>query len=239
MPEDDEDQPQLPLIGVGPQLKDAREKAGISRAEIAAKTRISERVIAQMEVGNYAALPSRAYVIGFTRTYAKAVGLDDNVMIETLRRELGYSPPADSAGESSSYEPGDPARVPTARFAWWLAFVALIAVAGGLYVWRNYYAPSVSLPSILPEAVPTSEPAFVTEVAVPSEAASLEASSAPNPAFTFAPQAQIRANQPPRARPRPTSGGSTTSGPSASPAAGSPAASPTAAASPQTSTVSN
>lgn len=235
MPEDDEEQPQLPLIGVGPQLKDAREKAGISRAEIAAKTRISERVIAAMEAGNYAALPSRTYVIGFTRTYARAVGLDDNVMIETLRRELGYSPPADTAGESSSYEPGDPARVPTARFAWWLAFAALIAVAGGLYVWRNYYAPAVSLPSILPEDVPTIEPTFVTEAVVPSDAATLDASTSPNPAFTFAPAPQARVNQPPRARSRPASAGSTAPSPSASPSAPSPAA----AASPQTSTVSN
>jgi glycine dehydrogenase subunit 1 len=27
--------------------------------------------------GDFAALPSRAYAIGFTRTFAKAVGLDD------------------------------------------------------------------------------------------------------------------------------------------------------------------
>lgn len=237
MPEDDEEQPQLPLIGVGPQLKDAREKAGISRAEIAAKTRISERVVAQMEAGNFAALPSRTYAIGFTRSYARAVGLDDNIIIETLRRELGYSPPAETSGESSSYEPGDPARVPSARIAWWVALAALLLVAGGLYVWRNYYAPSVSLPAILPEDVPTIEPTFVTEAVMPSDAASLDASAAPNPAFTFAPppQPQIRLNQPRRTHSRPAPNGSATLSPSATPSA----ASPAAVAPPQTSTVSN
>ena len=239
MPEDDEEQPQLPLIGVGPQLKDAREKAGISRAEIAAKTRISERVVAQMEAGNFAALPSRTYAIGFTRSYARAVGLDDNVIIETLRRELGYSLPADSSGESSSYEPGDPARVPSARIAWWVALAALLLAAGGLYVWRNYYAPSVSLPSILPSDVPTIEPTFTTDALIPSGVATVDASAAPNPAFTFAPQPQARANQTPRSHSRPSSGASATSSPSASPLAASPAASPAGAASPQTSTVSN
>ncbi len=239
MPEDDEDQPQLPLIGVGPQLKDAREKAGISRAEIAAKTRISERVIAQMEAGNFAALPSRTYAIGFTRTYARAVGLDDNGIIETLRRELGYSPPVDTAGESSSYEPGDPARVPSARIAWWVALATLLLAAGGLYVWRNYYAPSVSLPSILPEDVPTIEPTITAEALIPSDAATLDASAAPNPAFTFAPPAPVRVSQPPRSRAHPATGASASSSPSASPPASSPAASTAGAASPQTSTVSN
>ncbi len=238
MPEDDEEQPQLPLIGVGPQLKDARERAGTSRAEIAAKTRISERVIAQMEAGNFAALPSRTYAIGFTRSYARAVGLDENVIVETLRRELGYSPPADTAGESSNYEPGDPARVPSARIAWWVALATLLLAAGGLYVWRNYYAPSVSLPSLLPEEVPTIEPTFVTD-SLPSDAATLDASAAPNPAFTFAPQPQMRVNQSPRTRSRPVLGRDGTSSPSASPPSATPAPIPGALAPTQTSTVSN
>lgn len=234
MSETQDEQQELPLVGAGARLLAGREAAGISRAAIAARTRISERVIAQMEAGRFDALPSRTYAVGFARSYARTVGIDETMIVDMVRRELGYAPPSEVAAIAST-EPGDPARVPTARFAWWLAFAALVLAAGGLYVWRTYWAPSMALPSLLPEELPTIEPTFVTETSasgfpVIDPNASFAPSDAPNPAFTYAP------------RPRPVSRRSPAPSPSALdlpaeipvPSSPSPTAKPSA-----TSTVSN
>lgn len=203
----DNDQPQLPLAGAGARLLAAREAAGMSRADIAQKTRISERLIAKMEEGDFAGLPSRTYAIGFTRSYARTVGLDENEMVEAVRREMGLSAPIEAITESD-YEPGDPARVPSARFAWWLAFGALLLIAAGLFFWRSYYTPAMTLPSILPEEIPSIEPTFVTDInAFPSgdTGATFSASDSPNPAFSSAPpvRQRIQLRPPARARPAP------------------------------------
>ncbi|MEO5597097.1 MAG: helix-turn-helix transcriptional regulator [Novosphingobium sp.] len=160
------EQPQLPLVGVGPRLKIAREAAGVSRAEIAQKTRISERVIALMELGDYSALPSRTYATGFTRSYARALGLDPDGFVTELRKELGIQSLADQ-NALNDYDAGDPARVPSARFAWIAALLALVLIAAGLVFWRNYYVPAMTLPSILPTESPSALPAPPAPVAAP------------------------------------------------------------------------
>lgn len=192
-------QPQLPLAGPGARLKAAREEAGISRAGIAEKTRISERMIILMEAGDFAGLPAKTYATGFTRSYARAVGLDENEMVEAVRRELGLAAPIENEF-ASTYEPGDPARVPTSRFASLLALCAVVVVAAGLIFWRTYYAPAMILPSILPTVTPPTPRPVLTEepVLTPDASGSAAASEAPNPAFTFAPPVQPRAH--PRVR---------------------------------------
>lgn len=207
MSEPQDEQQELPLAGAGARLLAAREAAGISRAAIAARTRISERVIAQMEAGRFDALPSRTYAVGFARSYARTVGLDETMIVDMVRRELGYAPPADTSAVPST-EPGDPARVPTARFAWWLAFAALVLVAGGLYVWRTYWAPTMALPSLLPEELPTIEPTFTTDMVASGfpaldPNASFAPSDLPNPAFTYAPRPRPVARRSPAPSPDP------------------------------------
>ncbi len=180
MSERDDEQPQLPLVGAGPRLKAAREAAELSRADIAAKTRISERLIVLMEAGEFAKLPSRTYATGFTRTYARIVGLDAEELVDAVRRELGMTRPLE-VNAAPSYEPGDPARVPSARFAWLLALFALGILVAGLFFWRNYYAPAWTLPSILPTESPADEPTVTTDLFAPTFAPTLD------PAATFSP----------------------------------------------------
>jgi len=206
-------QPQLPLAGPGARLKAAREEAGISRAGIAEKTRISERMIIGIAAGDFAGLPAKTYATGFTRSYARAVGLDENEMVEAVRRELGLAAPIENEF-ASTYEPGDPARVPTSRFASLLALCAVVIVAAGLIFWRTYYAPAMILPSILPTVTPPAPKVATSEEALlaPDASGSVEASEAPNPAFTFAPQPQTRAH--PRVR---HGNGGATAAPVASP----------------------
>ena len=156
-----EEEVQLPLDGAGAQLARARVSAGKSLADIAQFTRISERQLAAIEAGNYAALPSRAYSVGFARSYAKVVGLNSEAIVGLVREELAQQEPDHARRTVPGFEPGDPARLPGRRVAW-LAALGLIAVlAAGFLVWPSLYAPGGSLPSILPSAAPKAAPVRV------------------------------------------------------------------------------
>ena len=88
MTEMEQEEAQLPLDGAGGHLARARVAAGKSLAEIAQTTRISERQLLAIETADYAAFPSRAYSVGFARSYAKAVGLDSAAIVAMVREEL-------------------------------------------------------------------------------------------------------------------------------------------------------
>jgi cytoskeletal protein RodZ len=153
----DEASAELPLDGTGGRLRRARETQGLSRTDIAQRTRIPERHLAAIEGGDFAALPGRTYAVGFVRTYARAVGLPESPLIEELRAELGRTsaePPPPPA-----FEPGDPARVPGARLAWLAALAGLMAALGGGFYWSGYSFTVPGLPSILPAETPAPRPA--------------------------------------------------------------------------------
>lgn len=158
---------QLPLESVGARLARAREAAGQSRAQIAAITRIPDRHLAAIERGDFAALPGRTYAVGFARTYAKALGLDDVAIGAEVREELDQHAPELPRRGIPTFEPGDPARVPSSRLAWISAFAVLAAILAGFLVWRSLFAPGGSLPSILPSETPT-PPAAAGPVAAPT-----------------------------------------------------------------------
>ncbi len=144
----------MPLEGAGAQLARARAAAGKSLADIAQVTRISERQLAAIEAGNFAALPSRAYSVGFARTYAKAVGLDSNAIVALVREELAQQEPDNARRTIPAFEPGDPARLPGRRVGWYAVIGLLLVLLAGFLIWPSLYAPGGSLPSILPSSPP-------------------------------------------------------------------------------------
>lgn len=155
---------ELPLESVGARLRRAREAAGLSAAQVAAETRISLRQIEAIEAGNFSALPGRTYAIGFSRTYARAVGVNEVETAAAVREELARQQPDDPRRPVQTFEPGDPARVPSSRLTW-LALGGLVAaVIGAVVLVPGLFAPSASLPSIL-TANPPSQPAAAVPAA--------------------------------------------------------------------------
>jgi len=136
--------------GIGAQLRAAREARGLSLEQVAAETRIPQRHLQTIEAGEFAALPARTYAIGFARTYAKAVGLNDRDVADIVRAELD----AQETGprhRPAGFEPGDPARVPS-RALGWLSVLAVVLVLAGLYfATRTFFAPGAELPSLVDE----------------------------------------------------------------------------------------
>ncbi|MCZ8018206.1 helix-turn-helix domain-containing protein [Novosphingobium sp.] len=151
---DEEHEAELPLESPGVLLARAREAAGKTRAQIAAQTRISERQIEAIEQDRFADLPSRTYAIGFSRTYAKAVGLDGNAITAMVRDELGRQQPEYVSRPTQAFEPGDPARLPGSRVAWFAAAGLALVLLAGFAFWPNLFAPGGSLPSLLPRETP-------------------------------------------------------------------------------------
>ncbi len=139
----------LPLDGVGQQLKRAREAAGMSIEQIAGVTRIPIRHLQVIETGNFDALPARTYAIGFSRAYARAVGLDEVKIADQLRGQLGERNDV-MEHRPAKFEPGDPTRIPSRGLAWFSAFAVLLLIIGGLAFFRSSIFPGSGPASILP-----------------------------------------------------------------------------------------
>lgn len=144
----DQEQPGLALEGVGPQLRAARQKAGLSLDQISEKTRIASRHLENIETGNFDKLPGKTYAVGFSKSYARAVGLDQEDVAAMVRAEMGTIVPSAPVHEPS-FEPGDPGRVPSARLGWFSAIAALLLLAGLFFAARVWFFPSGELPSLI------------------------------------------------------------------------------------------
>lgn len=124
-----------PVAGAGAQLRAAREGRELTLAHIAAETRIPLRHLEAIEGDDFESLPSRTYAIGFTRTYAKALGLDDVAIVDAVRAELAEGSMR-RAVASPGMQPGDPARLPSAGLAWGM-LAALVVLAAGIFAFYN------------------------------------------------------------------------------------------------------
>lgn len=155
--------------GAGARLRAAREARRLELPQIAAETRIPLRHLEAIEQGDFASLPSRAYAIGFTRTFAKAVGLDHAAIIDAVRGELAEGQMHRSSA-SSGMEPGDPAKLPSAGLAWFGAFAALVLAVGLIAFFSTRFGagdgPAPLAPPPAPEPVAAAAPA--TGAAVPA-----------------------------------------------------------------------
>lgn len=146
---EDDAQDTAPAAGtIGDQLRAAREAQGLTLAQAAAETRIPQRHLETIEAGNFAALPARTYAIGFTRTYAKLLGLDEAAVTDSVRAELDMQEPQ-THQRPQSLEPGDPARVPSRGLVWLVLAAVVLLLAGGYFFMRNYLSPAAELPSLV------------------------------------------------------------------------------------------
>lgn len=160
----------------GESLRAARERMGLSLAEIAARTRVPLRHLEAMEQDNYAGLPSPTYATGFARAYARAVEVDEVEIARRVRSELAGMTRA--TPEYRPWEAADPARVPSRGVAMVALGLALaVLVLAGLYFGSGLFrrgagpaapdtvaaAPSGAVPvAPAPAATPAVAQVFVT-----------------------------------------------------------------------------
>ncbi len=85
------------LALVGEEIGKARRKRRLTTFEVSQKTRIPERYVQCVEAGDFASLPGKTFIFGFTRTICTLLELDADAYIPVIRSEI-YG---DCAGEPS------------------------------------------------------------------------------------------------------------------------------------------
>lgn len=126
--------------GAGPQssgamLRVERERQELTLKEVAQRTRVPMRHLEAIEASDFETLPGRTYVVGFTRSYAYALGLDPDPVLEQLDWDMEASGAATPRRSTADYEPIDATRIPP-RAMTWGALGVLILLVAAYAVWR-------------------------------------------------------------------------------------------------------
>lgn len=139
---------------VGTRLREARERMGLSIADVAGQIKFAPRQIEALESGNLEHLPEMAFVRGFVRSYAKILKLDAQELLASISSAQAVTGDLTPISVNVPY--------PDANFAQrqnliWLG-VALIAVLVVVFVMRSTtdsadqeLTSQVETPVLLPE----------------------------------------------------------------------------------------
>ena len=148
-------------VDLGSALQKAREHAGFSLPDMAARTRIPLNTLRAIEENNFSAVPSGIFVRSFIRTYAREVGVDPGEAIAEYRAmtepthepapQTPEEPPIEDDLRSSSYDP----ELLTSRPGWGYALIAAAVLIGVISMNRNDAAERADAPApAAPAAVP-------------------------------------------------------------------------------------
>lgn len=170
------------FTSAGDVLRAAREDKRLSLDHVAAETRIPKRHLETIEGGHFEELPSRTYAIGFARSYARAVGLDEAKIADKVREEMGAAGPRYST-VGQGMEPGDPAKLPSRGLALFGGIAALILLLGVFSFASTYYGAGDGPGSLLSSNEASEEAA--EETAVATEAVEEEAAPSPEGQVVF------------------------------------------------------
>lgn len=77
------------LSAFGRWLVRERELRGLARDEVARATKLAPGVVEALESGEEGRIPPRAYVVGYLRAYAAAVGLDADEVVLRFHEAAG------------------------------------------------------------------------------------------------------------------------------------------------------
>lgn len=72
---------------LGDALAHGRALSGRSLAQLSAQTRVPVRYLMALEQNDFSILPNRVFSTGYVRSYAAALGLDEQLAVERFRRE--------------------------------------------------------------------------------------------------------------------------------------------------------
>jgi len=139
-------------VPIGETLAEARQRAGLTVAQVSEQTRIGEAVIERIEAGDYSACGGDFYARADIRSIAKAVGADSRpliaeydaayrapgalaaVSLQELLMAAGHASVRRRAGSGVAREPTAPAYRPPGRWVNWIVVLGLVGVLGfGVY----------------------------------------------------------------------------------------------------------
>lgn len=184
------------LLGIGERLRNAREAKGLSLRAVADLTRIRAVYLQALEEEQFDQLPGAVYARGFLRTYADALGLDADRLLDAYPGALEAPPPPIGTAAEIPIQPA----APRSRLRIIATYVAVVLGAGllaigviGYLQLRQFNEP------VAPEAVaPPESPGAESPAMPPAPPA-----AAPAPPQGGAVDSGAKPAEPPVATPEP------------------------------------
>jgi cytoskeletal protein RodZ len=194
----------LVLDSLGQLLTDEREKAGLTRSDLASKTRVTVDQIAKMEEGRFAHLPP-VYARGFLKTIAGAFNVDPELFLGEYRRLSGNREESPAKPLQNRYVGTDVLEESGSGLSYSLAVVVLIlAVATTLFFLNpTFRGLAIEYLPFLGRLAGASAPAsaqtpVAAKVSPKGQAAQLSATLAESPAKPAASPASAATETPPQ-----------------------------------------
>ena len=125
---------------VGERLRQAREAAGLSLAEVAERTKVRPGILADIEADAHDRLPALTYALGFVKAYARTVGVDATEAGNAYRQESQKLDPVPSMVD---LQPLEARRLPSRRLVFVSSFLILLLL-GGFWAWgAGWLTPAI------------------------------------------------------------------------------------------------
>lgn len=155
---------------VGERLREEREHKGLTLKDIENVTNIRSLYLQAIEEGNYTVLPGEAYVKGFIRNYANALGLNGAEYVEFYRQDQQPVPASIPAASEKvvqkAQEASEPSETPAVTRSvstrrrqrsrktemTLIGIVLLLLLIGGGYWWYKSVKPNDLPPQATPQS---------------------------------------------------------------------------------------
>ena len=138
LPEENEAAPK----SIGAILRNAREAAGYSIADVAERMRLSRHHIENLEAERFDLFPVSVFLRGYLTSYARLLGIDAEPLLEAYDRR-GFSPPQLHSQETASTTARGSEFTVTITT---LIVIAVLIVLSALW-WREQWTGDAGLPS--------------------------------------------------------------------------------------------
>lgn len=200
-----------PAIPLGKTLREARERLGLSVADVAGQTKLAMRQIEALEAEDFQHLPEMPFVRGFVRSYAKILQLDAQPLLASLPQANPEHAPLVPA---SVEVPFPSAHSPQRQNLIWLGAALLLSVVVVAFAVWHFTTPvarpevaTAETPVPLPEKmqITPASPVTEAETVVPPAAKAVRplAEVAPAPAVKVArPSVEVAQSAVASAKPR-------------------------------------
>ena len=134
-------------VRIGRELREERERRGMTLEEVAKATRFSMRHLQSLEADLFDELPGGVLRKGIVRSYCRYVGLDDATWLERCAASGGFDDPEPDLEQfAENVHRARLESMPQVRRRWWGVVVLVIGVlALGYAVWRYVVQPRVGL----------------------------------------------------------------------------------------------
>jgi cytoskeleton protein RodZ len=126
---------------VGEFLRKERELRGMTLDEISASTKVNTRFLEAIETGESGVLPAKAFAKGFLRSYARMVGLDEDLVLTNFE----YAQHTIQTGETAVIRLDPPAEKRQHRLLFFMLFLIIMLLTALIILYYQGQLPLYGL----------------------------------------------------------------------------------------------